>query len=411
MCFRVFCASIAGMLILQVASPAAQSRPQQRERNLPVTAGSIYEYLDKYTAGDASAPERFAEYITEKQVRAVEDQSTRWINANPATRDKRRLAVASFILEAARVWQGTQNWQYARRLISWACHEFGSTPGPPKPGEQVWYLASVALLGGAEDWWFLIGKSGFAGGRKNGKAPLDEEVFHGHLAHALARFPDEPRFVLAGAVSIESLSWEVGGLGRDPNRRGIVAGEIPPEALARAQAARDLFWPTTTGAPKRTQPGGPGVPEVRYVAQRYATLASEPPVAAEAHIRAALVSYRIANNDAAMDHLSQVQKLTEDPFLVHLSRLIEGIVRERQGQDEEAVTAYRAALRAVPGAQTATTMLIARLMKLGRVSEAAQVAESFFEGGPPVVDPWRLYRLGDFRSWPSLMTRLRAEFR
>ena len=39
----------------------------------------------------------------------------------------------------------------------------------------------------------------------------------------------------------------------------------------------------------------------------------------------------------AIDHLSQVQKLTEDPFLVHLSRLIEGIVRERQGQDEEAV--------------------------------------------------------------------------
>jgi tetratricopeptide (TPR) repeat protein len=190
-----------------------------------------------------------------------------------------------------------------------------------------------------------------------------------------------------------------------------VAGEIPPEALGRAQTARDAFWPTTSGAQRRPQPGGPGVPEVLSVAQRYATLAGEPPVAAEAHIRAALVSYRIANNDAAIDHLSQVQKLTEDPFLVYLSRLIEGIVRERQGQDEEAVTAYRAALRAVPGAQTATTMLIARLIKLGRVREAAQVAESFFEGGPPVVDPWRLYRLGDFRSWPSLMTRLRAEFR
>ena len=407
---RIYCASIAGMLVLQLASPAAQSRPQ-RDRNLPVTAGSIYEYLDKYTAGDASAPERFAEYVNEKQIRAVEDQSARWINANPATRDKRRLAVASFILEAAHAWQGTPNWQYARRLISWACHEFGSTPGPPKSGEELWYLASVALLGGAEDWWFLIGKSAFAGGRKNGKAPLDEEVFHGHLAHALTRFPNEPRFVLASAVSIESLSWEVGGLGRDPNRRGIVAGEISAEALARVTAVRDDLWSTTSVAPRRSQPGGPGIPEVRYVAQRYATLASEPPVAAEAHIRAALVSYRIANNDAAIGHLSQVQKLTEEPFLVHLSRLIEGIVREREGRDDEAVTAYRAALQAVPGAQTATTMLVARLMKLGRVSEAAQVADSFFEGGPPVVDPWRLYRLGDFRSWPSLMTRLRAEFR
>ena len=41
--------------------------------------------------------------------------------------------------------------------------------------------------------------------------------------------------------------------------------------------------------------------------------------------------------------------------------------------------------------------------------EAAQVAEEFFSG-PTVVDPWRLYRLGDYRSWPSLMEQLRAEF-
>src|SRR5688572_15286636 len=108
---RVFSASISGMLILQLVSLSAQSRPQ-RERTPPAAPPSIYELLDKYTAGDVGAPQRFAQYTTEKQVRAVEDQSARWINANLATRDKRRLAVASFILEVAREWQGTPNWQY-----------------------------------------------------------------------------------------------------------------------------------------------------------------------------------------------------------------------------------------------------------------------------------------------------------
>lgn len=407
---RVCSACFAGLLVMQLAPLSAQSRPQ-RGRIPPAAPPSIYELLDQYVTGDVNAPQRFAQYITEKQIRAVEDQSTRWVNANPATRDKRRLAVATFILEVAKEWQGTQNWVNARRLISWACHEFGSSTGPPKPGEELWYLASIALLGGAEDWWFLIGKAGFVDGHKPGKAPVDDEVFHGHLAHARQRFPNEPRFALASAVSIESLSWEVGGLGRDPNRRGIVAGEIAPEALARADKDRVELLPTATGTPtRRFINGGPGIPEVKGVARKYAALAAEAPIAAEAHIRAGLVSYRIADNDAAIGHLSQVPKLTDDPFLVHLSYLIEGIVRERQGQDEAAITSYRAALKVLPRAQTATTMLVARLMKVGRISEAAQVAESFFDGGSPAADPWRLYRLGDFRSWPALMTRLRAEF-
>jgi tetratricopeptide (TPR) repeat protein len=410
---RVCSVSLAGLLLMQLVPLAAQQSRPQRGRIPPAAPPSIYELLDQYVTGDVNAPQRFALYVTDKQLRAVEDQSSRWVNANPTTRDKRRLAVAAFILEVAKEWQGTQNWVNARRLISWACHEFGSTTGPPKPGERDWYLASVALLGGAEDWWFLIGKQGFVEGHKPGKAPVDDEVFHGHLAHAAARFPNEPRFALASAVSIESLSWEVGGLGRDPNRRGIVAGEISPEVLAREDKGRSDLWPTATGTPtRRFVNGGPGIPEVRGVARKYAALATalESPVAAEAHIRAGLVSFRIANHEAALGHLQQVPKLSTDPFLVHLSHLIEGIVRERQGQDAGAIAAYRAALQVVPRAQTATTMLVARLMKTGRISEAAEVADSFFDDGPPAPDPWRLYRLGDYRSWPALMARLRAEF-
>ena len=403
---RIFAATLVGMLAWSPSPVAAQN--QTRSPKIAVPSRSIYEYLDKYAGGDDTVVREFARLAGEKQIKTIEDQGGRWINANPTAHARRRLAAAAFVLEVAREWQGTQNWHLGRRLISWACHEFGSTKAPPERGEQLWYLASISLIGGAEDWWFLIGRSAFADAKKQGKTPVDDELFRGHLAHALARFPNDPRFALARAVSIESLSWEVGGLGRDPNRRGIIAGEIAPEALGKTVLDWDESSPAGKAA-NRAVTAGPGVPEVQRVAMRYASLASQPPVAAEANIRAGLVSYRIANNEQALGHLLQVPQLTEDPFLVHLSRLIEGVVRERQGRDDDAVAAYRAALQAVPRAQTASTMLAARLIKMGRLTEAAQIAEEFFSG-PTVVDPWRLYRLGDFRSWPSLMEQLRAEF-
>jgi hypothetical protein len=410
---RILSTTLVGILVWSLAPLAAQSQTQSpsqaqtRIPKLPAQARSIYEYFDKYAAGEVSAPQEFARTANEKQIKAIEEQAARWITANPSAHQRRRVAVASFVLEVAREWQGTPNWHLGRRLISWACHEFSSTKTPPERGEQLWYLASVALVGGAEDWWFLIGRSAFGDARKSGKQPVEDELFRGHLAHAVARFPNDPRFALAGAVSIESLSWEVGGIGRDPNQRGIIAGEIAREALTRT----NNDWDDSGALPKvkRGQTTGPGIIQVLQVAQRYASLANEPPIAAEASIRAGVLSHRIANYEQAIGHLARVPQLTEDPFFVHLSRLIEGVVRERQGRDEDAVEAYRAALQAVPRAQTASTMLTARLIKMGRLADAAKVADEFFSG-PPVVDPWRQYRLGDFRSWPSLMKQLRAEF-
>ncbi len=405
---RVCSAALVGLIAIHGLSVSAQVRPGREKPLVPPTP-SIYELLDRYTSGDVTAARTFARTVTEKQVRAMEDQSGRWIDANPARRSQRRLAAATFVLDAAREWQGTANWHYARRLISWACHGFASAETPPQAGEQLWFQASVALIGGAEDWWFLLGKSGLGNARKGGKAPLDDEVFRGHLAHAMTRFPDDAKFALASAVSIESLSWEVGALGRDPNRRGMVAGEIEPDVLARSGAETDGAR-TGSPEPRRALIANQGVAEVRRVGRRFDSLVTQPQIAAEAHVRAGLVSFRMSNGDQAISHLSQAVTLTEDPYLVYLSRLIEGVVRERQGRDDEAIAAYRAALQAVPRAHTASTMLAARLIKMGRLTEASEVAEVFFAPGPPAVDPWRFYRLGDFRSWPAIMKQLRAEF-
>jgi tetratricopeptide (TPR) repeat protein len=405
---RVLSACLVGLTV-SFSSLSAQTRVPQPKIPQPK---SIYEFLDRYVHGDFAAAGEFAATVTDKQIRAIEDQAGRWIDANRATVAQRRLAAATFVLEVSHEWHDTANWPNAERLIAWACGELSETPGPPQPGERQWYQASIALLSGAQDWMFLLGGSK---GRRSGKAGVDEEFAHGHLSHALARFPNEPVFAFASAVAVESMSWEVGAARADPNRRGMIPGEIPKDPGTRANGTSvngdgDDQRPAAPPRP-RNHSNLPGAAEVRDLALRFVRLSSEPPIAAEANLRAGLLSYRLSDPDGALSYVAQTVTLTNDAYLVYLSKLLEGVIRERQDRLEEAATAYRAALDAVPRAQSATVMLTSTLMRLGRIAEASAVSESFLAPGPPVIDPWRQYRLGEFRSWPSLMTRLREQFR
>ena len=408
---RILSACLVGLTVsLSTVSAQAPRKPQPPVPQVRVPQPkSIYEYLDRYVNGDDAAAREFAVTVTDKQIRAIEDQADRWIDANKPTESRRRLAAATFVLDVSREWHETTRWPYAERLIAWACHELSEAPGPAQPGERLWYQASIALLSGAQDWMFLVGATK---GRKSGRAGVDDEFTRGHLSHALARFPNEPLFAFAQAIAVESMSWEVGAMRADPNGRGIIPGEIPPDP-ARTTRTNDSGDSRLAAGdrPRMSQGNLPGVADVRGVARQFAKLAGEPPIAAEANLRAALVSYRMSDPESALGHLAQTVKLTDDAYLVYLSRLIEGVIREKQERFDEAATAYRAALDAVPRAQSATVMLTSTLIRLGRIAEASAVSESFLAPGPPVVDPWRQYRLGEFRSWPSLMERLRGQFR
>src|SRR6185503_3758711 len=100
--------------------------------------------------------------------------------------------------------------------------------------------------------------------------------------------------------------------GRDPNRRGMVAGEIEADVLARVPAEPDATKPGAS-EPKRALIANQGIAEVRRVGRRFDSLVTQPQVAAEAHVRAGLVSYRMSNGDDAISHLSQAVTLTDDP--------------------------------------------------------------------------------------------------
>ena len=406
---RVRVSCILLVILSGIAGLGANTTAPQRPTAL---AG----WLNRYAEGDVEAARAFAMQRDRQQaVRAFPDQAQRWIEGDKAEIVNRRLTAATFVLDAVRHWAGSEDWQYARPLISWGCAAL-ATAGPPTAAERIWHLAAVAVLESADDWPFLIGQlSRDPRAAKPVKDPLMNDLRQGHLAHALTRFPNEARFPLATAVAAENLTWAIGGFGRDANlRNGLFAGEIDPAYQGRLRdgnlIAEDGSARPIPGVKFLAKSQLASIEKVRALRDQYQALTRQPSVAAEAHVRLALLAIRFAEPETALRHISQAQALASEPYLVFLSYLLAGAVRERQGQDDEAITAYRAALNVFPRAQSATSLLATRLFGLGRQSEAAALADDFFKFYPGDLagDPWCTYRLGDFRLLSTYLAQLRA---
>lgn len=379
---------------------------------------ALSTWLSRYAGGDSEAAQAFAAQPNRAQLaRAFPDQARRWIEAGAADAAKRRLTAATFVIDAVRHWAGSADWQYARPLLVWGCAELTSS-GVPTRAERIWHLAAIAVAQRADDWTLVMGRTREAGRPfKTVKDPLVNEENQGHLSHALARFPNEPRLALASAVAAENMSWVVGAFGRDRNLTGgLTFGDIDHLYLDQLRAGRLV---AEDGSARRIPAAKllarlhiARVDEVRRLRDRYLALTRLPDVAAEAHVRLALVATRFAQPDEALRHLEYAQELADEPYVLYLSYLVAATVHERQERDDEAIDAYRAALTVFPRARSATSLLAARLVGLGRQAEAAALADDFFAAGSGDLagDPWSTYRLGDFRLLASYLGQLRAAF-
>src|SRR5262249_9737186 len=155
-------------------------------------------------------------------------------------------------------------------------------------------------------------------------------------------------------------------------------------------------WPERAIGRANTRAG------VKEALQVFQNLLNESSVAAEATIRLGALKLRTGATAQALDLFTVGESRTRDPFLLYLARFLRGQALERTKQSASAEVAYRDALQAVPGAQSASLSLAALLFARNSRAEAARLLDVNLSGRPQPVDPWRAYADADDRFWPQL---------
>jgi tetratricopeptide (TPR) repeat protein len=377
---RVVAAGVLAAGILALAPIGIAQTPQTTAKPGPASRGpSTREVLDQYLKGDYEAalanPATLGRFNFE--------DADRWVSSGgTAAAGRRRLAAALFALEYASVRQSN-----LAALVTWARGVLSRLP--PGPNEALWLRASIALAGGWNRWVFLVeGVPTPIAAAKLGQPGV------GHIRFARTRFPDDPYLQLGDAIGAEVSA-----------ARQLDRLSVPPPQSSTG-------WDRIAGA--RLDAGGPRLAERTAALERasglYERLVSHEVVAAEANLRLGYVRVLQGQSDQALAHFDKVPSLTKDVSLRYLSHLYSGWLLGSLGRTQEAVAAYRAALALVPRAQSATSLLVALLLRNDLLSEAETTADEFLVGPKAASDPWREHYVdfvGEFSAYPRLVRHLR----
>lgn len=325
--------------------------------------------LERYAQGDFEGAVAAIAPLTDfgPLYKDIASKAPAWIQAGgPGDLERRRLAAATFAMEAARVgavhdWKLVQmymrieniHWRPPAQLLEWGCAQMRSAPAPT-PIEHTWQMAALAVASRAQDYEFLIGSPWAA------RANKGDEILH--LEHAIARFPKDRRLLLAQGIAAE---WRL-----YPNARNT------------------------------------GLKEARAI---FANLKDDAEVGAEASVRLAIVETRAGNPTAAAPLFIAAIRASRDPFVTFLAHYFVGQSQERLHRLQDAEASYRAALVAVPRAQSASFSLAALVAARGARTEAAGLVGDSVSAASRPVDPWRAYGDADDRFWPALIVELREK--
>ena len=295
---------------------------------------------------------------------------------------RRRLVVAAFALDLAHAREDDAV-ESRHALVAWAC----GVASQAAPDERLhrWYLASVAVLEDMGAWTRL------GGGNTDGSVAFvtkdDEREFRiGHLTHARAAFPDEPRWRLASAEVDEAATASV-GFGTSwtgPDREVLPAG-TPPDRIARVNAAIAEFE----------------------------ALTSDPRLAAEAYLHSGYLRARLGQWDRAVAALEHVKAATREAPLRYDAEILLGWAATQQDAHREAIAHFRAALDESPGARTAAVLLGSALGDAGRLADAEAVFNDLWhaDGARRAIDPWSRFAFGDGLRSAALLADLREALR
>ena len=344
----------ATMTVLPVAESVTNAIEAERNKSVPPIEmskpGPVSESVFDRAARNGLLPGDLPR-LSLVNLRAValemRKAGLQWIREGGVAREPiRRIQLATFILEFLSAQDNFQYWQYhdaAADLFEWASGLVRD--GPPRPEERLWHLAGVSLLQRFGASWLL-------------------EI---HLGYARARFPDEPRLLLARAVSVEMQLW--------PQRRDEQGFVVPDDVLLR-------------------------------ILGRYEEAIRNDAVRQEAHVRLGYVELLRGRVNEALTHFDRAGT-PGDKTLRYLLHLVRGQALLAGRKPDDAIASFRLAFEEVPYAQSATLALAAALVSRGQPNEASSLTSRMLSLPSPPLDPWTIYTVPEWRFWDARMEALR----
>ena len=143
------------------------------------------------------------------------------------------------------------------------------------------------------------------------------------------------------------------------------------------------------------------------ILRRYGEAMKFPETEVEARVRAARFLYGLGQFDRGLALLGPIKTPPSDLEVRYFGHVVRGQLLRASGRYDEAAAAFRDALTAWPGAQSARIALMTLLVNRGNRDEAAALAEAVQTAPADQYDPWWTYWLGDYRSFPAVLDRLR----
>ena len=149
---------------------------------------------------------------------------------------------------------------------------------------------------------------------------------------------------------------------------------------------------------------------LRLAIARFGEAAAFDETRAEARLRAGWMLFQAGHHQEALDRLD-VGDVGDDRDLSYWSAMFRGRALMALERHDEAAEAYRSALTAFPGAQSASVGLALALFRINRLAEADELARALRARTAPAEDPWPKYVEGDSRFVNGWLRHVRTAIR
>jgi tetratricopeptide (TPR) repeat protein len=377
---------------------------------------SVADLLDQYSRGAFGLAVDSLD-ATSLNVGALTAGADRWIEAGGAlARPRRRMVAAAFALEV--VWAATRRGDNADSLVwdgsgspaslssrqqasiafflaetpvaGWGCVLL-SPKGPAQPAERWWWLTSVAMFEDAREWRALVGAGGKPPKPPRQPTAMARDIIEGHLTHARARFPDEPRWRLAEVVA---------RAGRD----------VSPVGVALASASVVIAPAGRPGVLNNRSAGARSADLIPQAVRDFEALARDPAFAGEAEVHLGYLELRRQQWAPALAHLDRARSRVTEPFLLAVTDYLTGWIDERLKRPDDAIAAYRRAHDLTPRMRDLSTLFAAQLFQTNQRPEAYAVLDAL-NADPALFDLLPMFERGDARLVPEFIRHMREALR